>query len=69
MLQALTDMMELKAASEIKDAKSAIDFNVSKFSALTEISQQMIKDGQKLMQVGQEFKDNLETLSKEQQSA
>ena len=61
-----TSITQIKAASEVKDAKSAIDFNVSQFSALTQLSQQMIQDGQKLMQVGREFKDNLDVLAKEQ---
>jgi phasin family protein len=61
-----TSLAQLKAASEIKDAQTAIDFNVSQFSALTKLSQQMIDDGQKLSKLGQEFKQNLETLAKEQ---
>jgi phasin family protein len=46
--------------------KSAIDFNLSQVSSMTQLSQQMIEDGQKLTKLGQEFKDNLEALTKEQ---
>ena len=57
---------QLKAATEVQDVKSAIDFNLSQVSAMTQLSQQMIEDGQKLTKLGQEFKDNLEALTKEQ---
>ena len=61
-----TSVSQIKAASEIKDVKSAIDFNVSQVSALTQLSQQLIDDGQKISKLGQEFKENLEVLAKEQ---
>lgn len=60
-----TSIEQLKQATEIKDAKSMMDFNASQLNALNDLSQQMIQDGQKLSQLGQEFKDSLESLGKE----
>jgi phasin family protein len=60
-----TSVAQVKAAADIKDAKSLVDFNASQVNVLNNISQQMIEDGQKLSQLGQEFKDNLEELTKE----
>ncbi|MFC3033406.1 phasin family protein [Pseudoalteromonas fenneropenaei] len=64
-----TSIEQLKTASEVKDVKSFIDFNVSQLSALNALSQQMIADGQKLTQLGQEFKDTLETINKDAMKA
>jgi len=60
-----TSVEQLKTAAEVKDVKSFIDFNASQLSAVNKLSQQLIEDGQKLTQLGQDFKDNLETISKE----
>ncbi len=47
------------------DVQSLVEYNASQMSVLNNISQQMIEDGQKLSNLGQEFKENLETLTKE----
>lgn len=60
-----TTLAQLKTAAEISDVKTFVDFNASQLNALNTLSQKMIADGQKLQQLGQGFKDNLEALSKE----
>ncbi|WP_440055462.1 phasin family protein [Pseudoalteromonas sp. T1lg65] len=60
-----TSVDQLKLAAEVKDAKSLMDFNASQINALNALSQQMIQDGQKLTQLGQEFRDKLEAMGKE----
>lgn len=59
-----TAIKQLKSASEIKDLKSWIDFSASQMTAMSQLSQQMIVNGQKLQQLSQEFSDNLQAMSK-----
>ncbi len=60
-----TSVAQVKAAAEVTDVQSLFEYNASQMSVLNNISQQMIEDGQKLSNLGQEFKENLETLTKE----
>ncbi|QTL35520.1 MULTISPECIES: phasin family protein [Pseudoalteromonas] len=60
-----TSVEQLKTAAEVKDVKSFIDFNASQLTAMNKLSQQMIDDGQKLTQLGNEFKEHLDAISKD----
>ncbi len=58
-------LMQMKAASEVKDVTSLTAFNGQQLNTLTKLSQQMIDDSNKLQSIAKEFKEDVEQLTTE----
>jgi len=56
---------QMKAASEIKDVTSLTAFNSQQMAVLSQFSQQMIDDSNKLQAIAKEFKEDVEQLTSE----
>ncbi|AQS38193.1 phasin family protein [Shewanella psychrophila] len=60
-----TGVKQMKGASSVTDVQSWFNFNVKQVEAITELSSQMIEDGEKLSKIGQEFKTELDAMASE----
>ncbi|RXJ72531.1 phasin family protein [Veronia nyctiphanis] len=58
-------LAQLKAASDVKDVTSLTAFTGQQMAAMTQLSQQLIDDSNKLQNVAKEFKDELDHMTTE----
>lgn len=56
---------QLKAATEVRDVQSLTAFSSKQLQAMTHLSQQMINDSNKLNEIAQNFKTEVDALATE----